>query len=579
MDRLHGPREGKVNYRGGYRGNDRMSDAYQRLRDDLPTRRAPDAGSFATDPRRVKAWVDALPRANQQATLRQLADALESMKGLNLDGPQRLLALETLRPSILDGIGMLDKSLQGSTFPLPPAKAQVAEQIQSFHRHLALAYRLAVIEFCAPSGSVPFLKGAQVAVALERATYHAGRDLASSYFLYRTPAAGVWAALNGLFRFAQLAKLDDKAVEEPLERIALSPRQAYAQALLLALSNPYRFSQREQVELWPLTRDLAAHIELAARRSGDDAFAVSQTEDRGPGYLPEERASGENAVLWMNLAPVRAALEGPLQGEGAGTVHVRFRQGPTLVANADLLRRLRAGWGHSAERGHQRLGAGHALDTVIGLSALHFYLAGHQDFDTFLRQVRGATAGDGNPSERAAWAQSHADIGRVPIARAKVLDQSLGGYRLTWGREESLRARVGELVGVAIAGDEDDRDWMVGVIRWLRFDGEGGVDAGIELLARRAQAVGLRSLDLRGAPKPPLRAIQIDTLRRNGNGALHLIAPALLDTQAPRVEVARAIDEDDFDSTDAPVGVYSDIVVLENAGDYLLLSALPTGHA
>jgi hypothetical protein len=555
-----------------------MSDAYQRLREGMPERRAPDASAFPTDPRRIKTWVDALPRANQQATLRQLADALESLKGLRLDGAQRLLAMETLRPTILDGVALLDKSLQGSAFPLPPAKAQVAEQIQSFQRGLALAYRMAAVELCAPSGGVPFLKGGQVALALERALYHGGRDLASSYFLYRTPAPGTWAALNRLYRFAQALKLEDKASDEPAERVALTPRQVYAQALLFALSNPYRFSQREQGELWPVIRDLAAHVELLARRPGEDAFAVAQSEDRGPGYLPEERAADVGDVLWMGLGTLRAAMEAPLAGESAAPAHLRFRQGPTVVAPADLLRRLRAGWGQAAARGFQRLPAGHSLDTVIGLSALHYYLAGHQDFDTFMRHVRGVGVHEGG-TERAAWAQSNAETGRIPVVRARVLDQSLGGYRLSWNRDESLRARVGELVGVAIAGDDDARDWMVGVIRWLRYDPQGEVDAGIELLARRAHAVGLRSFDTLGAPKPPLRAIQIDCLRPEANGSLHFLAPAVLDAQAARIEVARAVDADDFEGTGVPVSQCSDILVLENAGDYLLLAAHPVGNA
>lgn len=555
-----------------------MNEAYQRLRDDLPARHAPDAAAFPTDPRRVKAWVDALPRANQQATLRQLSEALGSLKGLRLDGQQRLLAMETLRPSILDGVALLDKLLHGCTFPLPPGKAQVAEQIQSFQRELAIAYRLVVVELCAPNGSVPFLKGAQVSLGLERAIYHSGRDLAVSYFLYRTPMPGVWRALNALNRFAQGVKLDDKPIEEPAERMPLSPRHAYAQALLLALSNPYRFSQRDQAELWPVTRDLAAHLKLLARRPGDDAFAVAQAEDHGPGYLPEERASAGAAVLWMDLAPLREALEAPLRTEASGPVHVRFRQGHTVIAPADLLRRLRAGWGHAAARSHQRLGAGHVLDTVIGLSGLHYYLAGHQDFDTFMRQVPGVGGHEGG-GDRAAWAHSGSEGGRVPMARAKVLDQSLGGYRLSWSREESLRARVGELVGVAVASDDDARDWMVGVIRWLRYDPQGEVDAGVELLARRAQAVGLRSLDALGAPKPALRAIQIDCLRPNGNGALHFLAPAVLDAHAARIEVARAVEPEDFEAVDAPVAQCSDLLVLENAGDYLLLAANPIGHA
>lgn len=553
-----------------------MNEAYQRLRDELPARHTPDGTSFPTDPRKVKAWVDSLPRANQQSTLRQLSEALASLRSLKLDGPQRLLAMETLRPSVLDGVGLLDKLLQGTTFPLPPGKAQIAEQIQAFQRELALGYRLAAVELCAPAGSVPFLKGAQVLLALERALYHAGRDLTASYFLYRTPAAGVWHGLNTLYRFVQQLKLEDKPVEEPAERAALTPHQVYAQSLLLALSNPYRFSQREQAELWPLTRDLAAHVELTTRRPADDAFAVAQDEDRGPGYLPEERESAGAAVLWMGLRPLRDALEGPLANEAGGAVHIRFRQGHTVIASAELLRRLRSGWGTATARRNQRLGAGHALDTVIGLSGLHYYLAGHKDFDSFMRHVRNSGGSPEGSGDRAAWTQ-HGDAVRVPLSRARVLDQSLGGYHLAWSHEGVLRARVGELVGVSIAGDDDERDWMVGVIRWLRYDPHGEVDAGIELLARRAEAVGLRCFDAHGAPKPPLRAIQIECLRPHANGALHFLAPSVLDATAPRLEVARAPEEDDFEEMGVPVTTCSDILVLENAGDYLLLAAHPTG--
>lgn len=552
-----------------------MNEAYQRLRNDLPTRRAPDASAFPADPKRLKAWVDALPRANQLATLRQLGEALESLKGLRLEGVQRLLVVETLRSSVLEGLVLLDKQLQGSTFPLSPAKANIAEQMQSFERELGIAYRLAVVELCAPNGGVPFLKRAQATLALERGIYHYSRELAQSYFRYRTPTPGTWGALNALYRFAQGAKLDDKPVDEPAERAPLSPRQAYAQALLYALSNPYRFNQREQADLWPITRDLAAHVELQPRRPGQDAFAVAQAEDHGPGYLPEERAEAHSALLWLGLDPLRQALDAQLSKEHDGPVHVKFGNAHTVIAPSELLRRLRAGWSHAAARGHQRLSAAHGLDTVIGLSGLHYHLAGQRDFDTFMRQVLGVTLHGQERERAAAWTQGETVPSRVPIARARVLDQSLGGYRVAWSGEESLRARVGELVGVAVAAEDDSREWMVGVIRWLRYDLTGEVDAGVELLARRAQAVGLRSLDTAGVPRSPLRAIQIDTLRPNGNGSLHFLAPTVLDARAPRLEVARALDPEDFEGHSSPFVTCCDLLVVENAGDYLLLAAHP----
>jgi len=108
-----------------------------------------------------------------------------------------------------------------------------------------------------------------------------------------------------------------------------------------------------------------------------------------------------------------------------------------------------------------------------------------------------------------------------------VLDQSLGGYRLQWPREAGLRIRVGELIGLSIAHEEDDPLWMVGVVRWIRYSADGSVDAGVELLARRARAVSLRTLDPLGNPKSPQRGILIDWLReRNDQDAVFVVAPS-----------------------------------------------------
>jgi len=60
---------------------------------------------------------------------------------------------------------------------------------------------------------------------------------------------------------------------------------------------------------------------------------------------------------------------------------------------------------------------------------------------------------------------------------------------------EVVRARVAEVVGLAMAADGARPEWMIGVIRWIRIDEEGRVDAGIELLARHALPVGVRALD------------------------------------------------------------------------------------
>ncbi len=549
-----------------------MSAEYSKLIDGLPARRAPDGMSFTTDPKRVRAWVAALPRANQAVSHRQLLEALAGHAQLRLDGAQRLAALEALRPAVLEAIGLLEQHSQGGTLPLPPPKARAFEELVEFERSLALGYVLAVAELCAPAGAVPFLRGGLVVQALARAAYHSARLIARSYFLYEIPRPGEWLRLHAIHAFARSHKLQDKLIEEPLEEQPVSIAQIYAQSLLLALSNPYRFSQREQGELWPVTRDLALYVGLQPQQRGSDAFAVAPDRDAGPGYIPEERVDEAGDRIWMDLLGVRRLLDAPLAAGKSGATSIRLRNGRTLESTVELLQRLRAGWGTATARQATRIGAGHSLETVIGLTGLHFYLAGAIDFETFVRQTgMGQQSSD---RERATWSAASADAARVPLSRAEVLDQSLGGYRLRWSREQNVRARVGELLGLSFVGEEGaPRQWLLGVIRWLRHDAEGNVDAGVALLARRARAVAVRSIDGTGIQRPALRAVEFRPLHVDREDQVQLVAPSLLDTVTRRIELIRGDIFGDASSGEPMVEQCDQLALLENAGDYLLVQA------
>jgi cyclic-di-GMP-binding protein len=548
-----------------------MNEAYRTLREGHPTRRI-SAGGFPTDAKRVRAWIDALPRANQALTHRQLAEALEMMRDTRLDGSQRLTVLELLRPVLLETCQSLELQAQGAMIPLPPPKARAMEQLRGFERDLALGYRLAVVELCAPNGNVPFLRGGNVTHAVQRAIYHHSRCLLHAYSLYQTPDPGIWCALHALYRFALSHKLGDKPVVDPAEQGMVSSQQLYAQALLLALSNPYRFSPKEQVELSTVCRDLAPQLKLhSSRPTSDDAFAIPLNEDDGPGYIPEERAEDRGHLLWLDLSALRASLEQPLRDTASGLVVIRFRGGSVVRSTAELLRRLRGGWGTAAERNHQRLSAGHGLDTVVGLTGLHFHLAERRDFDTFMRQT--GLNPSANERERHDWAHAGVDAGRIPLFRADVLDQSLGGYRIRWPAEQQIRARVGELIGLAVADDEDSRQWMLGVIRWLRYALDGSVDGGVELLARRARPVGVRSLDPPAEHKPRLRGIQFEAVRGHAEGSLRLVVPSVLETIGGDIEVVRVADGQNVEFDEDMTEQCRNTRVIENAGDYLIVVA------
>lgn len=548
-----------------------MINPYRSLSANLPERLPAGRDALPTDAKRLHAWVYALPRANQQAYLLQLSGALDAFHARQLEGFTRLEVMEVLRTPLLEAITLLTSRLQGSSFPLAGSKAETAAQLIHLHRQLALGYRMALVEACAPAGKVPFLRGSTVAVALVRAVYHHVRWLATSYFLYRSPEPDVWAQLYALAAFASARGLDGKAVEDASERRSLTVALLQNQAVLMALANPYRFSQRELVELWSLCRDVAATVEMTPQRFAAAGVLAMIDTDLPPTFVSRAPDPDEGDMLWIDLRKLEALVRGTLSRSGEGGEAVlRLSRDYRLTVPTSLLERALEGWSQDVTRASPRLEGGYALDTIVGLSGLHYQLAGGQDFDSFMREVRGVSAVSLN---RASWAQASVDAVHATLASARIQDQSLGGYRLRWEAAQGVRARIGELVGLGLPAEGGPYDWMVGLVRWLRYD-EGGMEAGVDLVSRRAHAVGLRSLDEAGGSEAPIRAIGLAPLSGEANGPELFLLPAVNDVDAPRLEVTRSSDRwDGPGAKGSNVYACGALRTLRRTGDYLLAEA------
>ena len=536
-----------------------MSDSYKRLCEDLPA--ATGGAGFATEPRKVKAWVAALPRANAQATEQELARALASLASQRLEGGARLGALEEIRAAAIESITLLERQFSTSPLPLPPDKARAAAVAESFHVLMAHAYRGAAVDLCAPSGSVPFLRGGAVLTALERAAWHYSRALAMAWRVYRPASAGVWLGLHRVHRFAVQLKLDRKATEDKVAGASVDVNSIYVQALLLAAVNPYAFGQAEQDSLWPIARAFTARCGLVEQAPDGLAPVVPDDADRGPGT----GAGEESHSLWLDLRAFADEVERALSRVRDGQSEIVPAAGPGFRVGNDLLIRLRRAFGQIAARGLVRLPAGHRLDTVLGLSGLHYFLAGQRDFDTFMKQSAQGTV---HVIAGAAWTQGAASMTKVPRFTGKVLDQSLGGYRMAWASAEQARARVGELVGLNFGDEGEEQAWMVGVMRWLRYEDDGSLSAGVELLSRRSSAVALRVVSADGGNRQVNRAIEVFPI--DGTPGRCFVANAVIESGS-RVEVIHDLSSHFPELAPRGADLLPDVEVLLNAGDYVLL--------
>lgn len=551
-----------------------MSDLHQRLTNGFPERAAPTRASIPSDAKGIADWVAALPLANALSASRVLLQGIHELNGLKLESGARLHALETLRSPMSQLVAQADRQVIGSSFPLPQAKQQLGLQSREFHEAMALGYRMVLHDLCVPGGKLPFLKGGSAALAAARAIGHGGESLLRGYLLYLSPTAGVWQALHDVYRFTDQIGVADKAVADPLlGKAATSPKLAYAHALLLAISNPYRLSQKEMADGHEAMRVWAVHADLSTRGGAND-FDVAQDQDRGPGYTADERLAAGAQRIAFSAARVQQYLDRELTvaANVGGPLGFALKGGPKVSLTADLIRRIGSTWRPQFDRHHSRLPAGHELETLIGLHAIHYHLSGRMDFENFVRELRGPGISLSERDKTASWAQgANSDSVRAAPTRARVLDQGLGGYRLQWSAESGARARIGELVGLATPDDDDaEREWMIGVIRWLRFGADGQVDAGIELMARQAEPAALRVAETVGAFKTPVRAIELAPLQPEALPSF--LTPAIGERSIARVEVSMRADRY-ADTREPRVNVIPDIDLIENTGAYLRVAA------
>lgn len=553
-----------------------MSQRFAEFLSGLPRSEAAGDPVLPVDVRRVSAWIDALPMANAPAATTQLLDGLARLNRQSVESGERLPVMEALRRPVLMMVEVLDRQVIGASFPLPSPKVAMAGQLIALQQGMAVGYRLALREIAGSDGRISFLRAKSAATAATRASLHLAELLCRGYLIYASPSPGTWRDFHKLYAYADIAGFVGKVVDDPARRdLQASTAQNYLTALLHALCNPYRMSQRESVDAFAACRILAQRAIVTPHSSGSaNTVAIELDKDQGPGYLPEERVASGAGNLFVDLEPVVAWLHHEMLGRAANVPFAfKGKDVPPVTITPDALTRMTASWRPAPIRGHQRLTAGHQLDTLVGHTALHHALSGGLDADAIERSFGGESQRlSADPA--ASWSERYGEPQRPQRHSALVLDQSLGGYRLEWDNVVGARLRVGEAVGLAPAGLADDEtDWMVGLVRWMRILPDGRVDAGVELLSRQARAGALSTYSVDQRKSQAYRVIAMRPSKAEEN-TRELLLPGGIEKGGVLYRLVTA--PGPYDPTDEPVRRrFRSLDIIENNGVYL--HARPAG--
>lgn len=507
---------------------------YSEIHVPLPSQNLERHSLFELSTSAVADWLRSLPTANLGETTRQLYLALVELNRVNCSPKERLLILEQLRHSTHVANRGLEKHFLNQPVVLPKRARKVAQLADTLNKQMAIGYSLCANQFLAmhrlrrPKD--------QLALAFHRAITEHSLVLLRNFQLYRNEEAGFWKTIHELFYQALKHKVSRESVND--EQWGNSTlEQCYLRPMLLFSARPHQLRQASQAQVF-------AHLSRwsrDARVRGDQfeqcVFLFKPTRDAPPVY--RELCEDTQGWLGIDAQALCKKLEQELDDftEKRGQEQKEPKaQKPADQLSPTLLQHLHSAWSMMQQRKSVRVERNDDLLVSLGLFSTHFYVAGEEPFSEFMKdetqqQASGAAFEEERDyslrkrfdADRDAWASADQhDIvdkdqrGYIPPAilsqsidfepvgakqgvapstrnyrfyKTRMVNASERGYCINWPADEAVKVHAGDVVGLR---ERSDRNWGVGVIRWVKQVSNSEGQLGIEVLARVADTYSAR---------------------------------------------------------------------------------------
>ncbi|MBP8171466.1 MAG: molecular chaperone, partial [Pseudomonas sp.] len=351
------------------------------LRVPTPTRQSL---SFCdASPRDLKRWVADLPKANLGETARLLYQALVELNQLVLASDMRLQLLELLRPDIYYVCQNLERHFLNQAVVLDERPRKVANLCQALQNHLATGYKLVISQEAGTHNR----EGLQrLTTALQRAAHSLCGSLVRATQLYCPVPEGLWLELHQIYQVGLNQQLQGLAVrdEQARHNLSLSLEQTYKTALLIGCARCNQMRQSGIASLLGALEPWCQLVTLQPASLSSSLFAIAPLTDGPPRYKSLFPSSEQGKLLGIDPQALVDAIKEYLllPAEQRGQSQLPVNEG----FNLDVLQHLSAAWGDISERTFQRNHGHGSLTLSIGMSSVHYYLAGGQVFAEVLKK-------------------------------------------------------------------------------------------------------------------------------------------------------------------------------------------------
>jgi len=433
----------------------------------------------------VASWIEALPLADVGATRRRVSSSLTNLIASDLSGQERYAALELFRGPIHYLSEALQHHFVGASFPLTRKARGIADKLCELHMVMAEGYQSVADElFDLNTVRQDFT---MLATSLHRSLYYLGQALLTGYQLYEPCDADCWRRIHHIYAAAERKGVHSSMVQDPYRqhRRPTSIAEQYKQILLLALTNPYRYSQSDIRSIYALLEYWTPQCRLCPADDPaalDSACRVDLASDDPPSPIAYSAIPHPATCRLLDTSALIRSLPDslPPSGDDASNQALGTQTSQTTMRWKDLLHSLAAAWSLTAKRRYSRT---HPETTDIaislGLSAIHSLL----DKPGSMSSMQSARTGQRSITP--------AVIDDQDSYLCEVMDESAGGSRLKWCNINKGKIRVGELIALRQTRAPGEMPGLA-AIRWLKNTSEHTVEFGIQLISPDAFPITVR---------------------------------------------------------------------------------------
>lgn len=539
----------------------------------IPEQNKPAKGAIPNHPRKLKKWLAGLPHANMGEMTRLIYSALRDLNRQTMPNRYRIEDMEMLREPVRNIFNNLEKYFINRTLPLPEKSQKIVNLNQSLLKEMSYGYKIIIFEAANGLDKKVDLKTQNIAIL--RAIRYMSELLLRASEIYEPYPIGAWYDIHQMYAYAEEHGLHNKTipdVEYKLNKASIA--DYYKQVMLFALARPSALRQSDSERLYNKLAEWADQTKLGkeAREHQVNRFFCSRIDqDRPPNYLSMQDCDGTSEIRTLETSELVDTIRKDINS--AQNTDGKLAVGDQL--SAETLQVLAMSWGVCAKRRFSRADRRGHIKAAIGLVNASREIAGKTKVEEEPEVIAPGRRNKLNISletipedlkDSESQVQSsymtHHEIGKDKdetwdlVAKGKVLTEafakerqfqedtklglynkydqhweivnvSAGGYCLRWTSNTTSRAQVGEPIALRENEPDGSITWRIGVIRWMQFIRESGLEIGVQVLSPRVMSATVQRSNRPN--EEPFECLMLPAIK-----ALDLSTSVLLPTHAFR---------------------------------------------